>query len=533
MAQRLTTFSKFLITLLIVGAIGFGVSYALKNTDAGQKLQQQAEEQVNSGNADTGNTNSAPTANSNSSSTNSDDVLTVQVFTWGGIAPGLYFNAGAEPNVNSRFKKEYGLDVKFELIDDFDASRQAWIGDKVDVLSNEVSAMNTEMERLAPHNPRVFMQYDWSRGGDAVVVRRGIKSVNDLRGKKVAFAGFTPSVTFLVTMLESANMTMNDIEAVEVPLPTDAANAFKGGKVDAAIVWSPDDLACEREVPGTTILQSTREASNIIADVFMVKDAYAKKNKDKLEKFYAGWMKAVAEMATEQSNYKTAGKYLSELTGLPMVDAIGMMDNVRFVTHGDNKDFLGQNTSFKGMTGQRLYEKMGNEFAKLKQAPAKRPTWRQINYPGAVNAAAKLTGNGFQSEGQKAFKPAPKALETAQEISSKPISISFNSGKSALTENAKTIIDLQFSEVAKSYSNTRIRVEGNTDSDGNDQMNKKLSLKRAQSVVDYLEKQYGMNGNRFIILGNGEDRPVPGCEKNQNADCKAKNRRTEFQLVAG
>ncbi|MFT4664945.1 MAG: NitT/TauT family transport system substrate-binding protein [Gammaproteobacteria bacterium] len=113
------------------------------------------------------------------------------------------------------------------------------------------------------------------------------------------------------------------------------------------------------------------------------------------------------------------------------------------------------------------------------------------------------------------------------------MSISFNSGKSALTENAKTIIDLQFSEVAKSYSNTRIRVEGNTDSDGNDQMNKKLSLKRAQSVADYLEKQYGMNGNRFIILGNGEDRPVPGCEKNQNADCKAKNRRTEFQLVAG
>lgn len=531
MAQRLTTFSKFLITLAIVAAVGFGARWALQNTEAGQNLAEQAAEQVENGNS-TESTNSSPTTNPNSSSTNSDDVLTVQVFTWGGIAPGLYFNAGAEPNKNSRFKKEYGLDVKFELIDDFDATRQAWIGDKVDVLSNEVSAMNTEMERLAPHNPRVFMQYDWSRGGDAVVVRRGIRSVNDLRGKKVAFAGFTPSVTFLVTMLESANMTMKDIEAVEVPLPTDAANAFKGGQVDAAIVWSPDDLACEREVPGTTILQSTREASNIIADVFMVKDAYAKKNRDKLEKFYAGWMKAVAEMTTEQSNYKTAGKYLSDLTGLPMTDAIGMMDNVRFVTHGDNKDFLGQNTSFKGMTGQRLYEKMGSEFAKLGQAPAKRPTWRQISFPAAVNAA-NLSGNGFQSEGQKAFKPAPKALETAQEISSKPISISFDSGKSALTENAKTIIDLQFSEVAKSYSNTRIRVEGNTDSDGNDKMNKALSLKRAQAVADYLEKQYGMNGNRFIILGNGEDKPVPGCEKNQNAECKAKNRRTEFQLVAG
>ncbi|MFK7809229.1 MAG: phosphate ABC transporter substrate-binding/OmpA family protein [Saprospiraceae bacterium] len=530
MAQRLTTFSKFLITLLIVAIIGFGARWALQNTEAGQKIAEQAEQVDLDNGESTNNTNSAPTKNIPA---NSNDVLTVQVFTWGGIAPGLYFNGGGEPNKNSRFKRDYGLDVRFELIDDFDASRQAWIGDKVDVLSNEVSAMNTEMERLAPHDPRVFMQYDWSRGGDAVVVRRGIKSVNDLRGKKVAFAGFTPSVTFLVTMLESANMTMADIEAVEVPLPTDAANAYKAGQVDAAIVWSPDDLTAKREVPGTTILQSTREASNIIADVFMVKDAYAKANKDKLEKFYAGWMKAVAEMSTVPSNYKTAGKYLSDFTGLPMEDAIGMMDNVRFVTHGDNRDFMGQNTSFKGMTGKRLYEKMGREFEKLKQAPAQRPTWRQVGYPSAITAAANLTGNGFQSEGQKAFKPVTKALETAQEIASKPISISFASAKSELTENAKTIIDLQFAEVAKAYSNTRIRIEGNTDSDGNDAMNQKLSLKRAQSVAKYLTKEYGMNSNRFIIIGNGEGKPVPGCESNATADCKAKNRRTEFQLVAG
>jgi NitT/TauT family transport system substrate-binding protein len=392
--------------------------------------------------------------------------------------------------------------------------------------------MNTEMDRLAPHNPRVFMQYDWSRGGDAVVVRRGINSVNDLRGKKIAFAGYTPSVTFLVTMLESANMTMKDIEAVEVPLPTDAANAFKGGKVDAAIVWSPDDLACEREVPGTKILQSTREASNIIADVFMVKDAFAKKHQDQLEKFYAGWMKAVAEINTNKSNYQTAAKYLSDLTTLPQADAVGMMDNVRFTTHGDNLDFMGQNTAFKGMTGQRLYEKMGAEFEKLGQAPAQRPTWRQINYPGAITAA-NFSGDGFQSEGQKAFVPATKQLETAQEIASKPISINFDSGKYNLSENAKTIIDLQFSEVAKSYSNTRIRVEGNTDSDGNDASNKALSLKRAQAVAEYLTKEYGMNPNRFIIIGNGEGNPVPGCESNATPDCKAKNRRTEFQLVAG
>jgi NitT/TauT family transport system substrate-binding protein len=59
-----------------------------------------------------------------------------------------------------------------------------------------------------------------------------------------------------------------------------------------------------------------------------------------------------------------------------------------------------------------------------------------------------------------------------------------------------------------------------------------LSRKRAQSVADYLAKQYKIDRNRFVIIGNGPDKPVPGCEGNQDDACKARNRRTEFQLIA-
>lgn len=59
-----------------------------------------------------------------------------------------------------------------------------------------------------------------------------------------------------------------------------------------------------------------------------------------------------------------------------------------------------------------------------------------------------------------------------------------------------------------------------------------LSEKRAKSVAQYLQEQYSMDKDRFIVLGNGPDKPVAGCEKNQNDACKAKNRRTEFKLIA-
>ena len=64
-------------------------------------------------------------------------------------------------------------------------------------------------------------------------------------------------------------------------------------------------------------------------------------------------------------------------------------------------------------------------------------------------------------------------------------------------------------------------------------MNMNLSQLRAKAVVEYLIGQYNMDVNRFVIVGNGPDKPVAGCESNDSADCRAKNRRTDFQLISG
>ena len=160
--------------------------------------------------------------------------------------------------------------------------------------------MATEMEGLAPFNPQVVMQLDWSRGADAVVAKRGINKINDLKGKKIAVTYYTPSQTLLLFMLEAANLKPSDVTMVEVPTTAEAETAFKSGKVDAAVVWDPQ--ASLRDVPGSKVLQSTVTASNIIADVLMGKKAWIDANKDKVTKFYNGWMKAVAEINSNEAN---------------------------------------------------------------------------------------------------------------------------------------------------------------------------------------------------------------------------------------
>lgn len=516
MATRLTPFSRLLIVLLILGGIIFGGRYLLQKTNILNS--------VSKGNSS--GTNGTTTEGKKLKL--DDDVLHVQLFTFGNTVPGIYYNNGLEPNENSRFYKESGLKVKFHIIDDFDASRQAFRADEVNLFNNETSAMATEMAGLKAFDPQVVMLLDWSRGADAVVAQRTVKNINDLKGKSVAVTPSTPSQTLLLFMLEAAGMKPSDIKMVEVPNPSEAETAFKSGKVDAAVVWDPGPPLAA--VPGSHVLESTTNASNIIADVFMGKKAWIDANKDKIQKFYDGWMKAVGEINTNPDAKAQAIKVTAQALNISTDVMGGMLGGLKLANHGDNENYFGLNSNYKGMTGEKLYTKMGDMYQSLGLAEASRPDWRAIRYIGAVTNA-NLSGPGQEGEGNLQFTPASSSVKTAPAKATKPVSISFPTGVSTLDVNAKTIIDLQFADVAKAFATSRIRIEGNTDNVGNDQTNLELSKKRAEAVAKYLEITYGLDKNRFVIVGNGEKNPVKGCESNSTPECKAKNRRTDFQLL--
>jgi OOP family OmpA-OmpF porin len=74
-----------------------------------------------------------------------------------------------------------------------------------------------------------------------------------------------------------------------------------------------------------------------------------------------------------------------------------------------------------------------------------------------------------------------------------------------------------------------INIEGHTDSIGSASYNKKLSLKRAQSVRDYLIEQ-GIDAEKLRAAGFGETKPV---STNLSEEGRAENRRVEFNIVAG
>ena len=525
MATRLTPFSKLLLTVLIVAAIVLGGRWLLNNTDVGNTVKNQVEQ--NTGD----NTNDRP-ADRNRNNSGGDaprDIINIGVVTWGGYAGGQYFNEGFKANKNSRFYKDYGFGVDFKVLDDFAASREAFRRGDVDLLWATIDAFPTEAGELADYQPQIVFQADWSRGGDAIVARRGISNVSDLKGKKIAVAELTPSHSFLLWLLEAGGMQEKDVELVKFSNAIDAAESFKTGQVDAAVVWSPDDEACLSAVAGSRVLESTKSASNIIADVFMAKKSWVDANQDKVRQLYEGWMKGASEINSNDSNKRKAARILAEnFEGVDEDWAYKAINNVRLTTHGDNQNFFGMNNSYSGVTGNSLYSRMAQVYKGLGYIEGRVPNWREIANSSLVRST-NLSGAAHTAEAGKTFTEVTKEEGAGKEaIATKRVSINFRTGEYQLDENAKYIIDKEFVEIARAFANSRIRIEGNTDNVGSRASNIALSQKRADAVRDYLVSEHGMPRNRFIVIGNGPDNPVAD---NGTSAGKAKNRRTDFELV--
>jgi outer membrane protein OmpA-like peptidoglycan-associated protein len=85
----------------------------------------------------------------------------------------------------------------------------------------------------------------------------------------------------------------------------------------------------------------------------------------------------------------------------------------------------------------------------------------------------------------------------------------------------------KFKDVIDRFPGTKISVTGHTDDTGTDEINNKLSLKRAQAVYDLMIKT-GVPPNRMTVIGYGKTRPRFPNDSEAN---RLKNRRVEIVIT--
>lgn len=149
--------------------------------------------------------------------------------------------------------------------------------------------------------------------GDAVIGGPNVKTVSDLKGKKVAYASGTSSEDILVSTLKKEGMTMDDIEAVDMD-PSAIVTAMLSDGVDACATWSPNSLKILEEMSDATKLTDNMTFADETVSLasWIAMPAYAKDHRDIIVRFTRALFKAM-DYAAEDHQEETAELVAKEI----------------------------------------------------------------------------------------------------------------------------------------------------------------------------------------------------------------------------
>jgi NitT/TauT family transport system substrate-binding protein len=541
--MRLTPFAKFFITVVILAVVGYAL-YHYKGSDvrkwatgSASAKQKTSADNVSSGDfaalknapadpgRDAGSAGVQPV--SLTSGGKLSRPLVVAINTWAGHSPGIVFNDGLEPSNASRYHKKYGMDVKFVLIEDPAAKLAAFRNGDVDLMWDTVDNWAREASVLAETGQRarsVVMQ-DWSRGGDGIVSLASIRSVEELKGHKIACTQFTPSHFLLLYLLSQSGLSAEDRTALEksVIFATDAPAAaamFKARQVDAAVTWEPDlSAAVTARGDEAHILVSTTAATNIIADTLVARQQLIDEAPGAVRDFVQGWFEGIEMIKRDPaSSYALVGRALK----LDADTVSGMLSGLKLTPYADNAQFYGltggkahYETLFD--TAFVIWRKKG-----LVTRPVEAKDWADTRFLSALAANYPQQ----KVEEQKIAAKAPSSKDRA--IINKQIQIHFTPGSDEIMPGSFFVLDA-LGETMTSFGNTYLRVEGNTDATGNPTSNMTLSERRALAVKNYVLKNFpNIQTQRFQTIGRGSANPVA---PNTTETGRQLNRRTDIKVV--
>ncbi|MDZ8223425.1 MULTISPECIES: sulfonate ABC transporter substrate-binding protein [unclassified Nostoc] len=161
--------------------------------------------------------------------------------------------------------------------------------------------------------PLVYVAYDpWSPKAEAILVPKDspIKSVAELKGKKVAFAKGSNANYLLVKALEKAGVQYSDIQPITLT-PADARAAFERKKVDAWAIWDPYLAAVQAATGARTLVDATGLAPN--RGYYLAAKSFVDAKPDSL-KIVLDQVKKVSDWA--KNNPSEIAKFLSPALGI-------------------------------------------------------------------------------------------------------------------------------------------------------------------------------------------------------------------------
>ena len=447
----------------------------------------------------------------------------------------LVVGAGGLTTQAGSIAAEEQLDLEIVFIEDAPSKNKALASGAVDFVWQTVDELPISLAtyRAAKVDVRAFLQIDWSRGGDACVASREVKRVEDILGRKSAMLAFSPDHTVFEFMLTNSRLTPEQVSSVRKAAsfsPDDFTYGrvlFEQGKVDVACLWEPDVTLALAARPGAHRLFSTADATELVADVLLARQDLLERHPHIADKLARVWFRAVERGTRDR---EAAARLISSAASR-FRDELGYEKTLAALSWAKWTD-LADNVRFFGLDGGTpAFDRVYNQADSI---------W--VNYPEAElkdRFAPSVLKNteAVRRIWEKAGKPPARASERydaavgrdGSALFTKPLSINVPTAGSELSAEAMAVINQQILPQLEIARTMYARIEGNTDSVGEDEANQALSERRADAIVAYLVGR-GIARDRLTARGNGSKNPV---DSNKSPEGRARNRRTDVLFIRG
>ena len=186
------------------------------------------------------------------------------------------------------------------------------------------------------YHPKTVMAIDASIGSDGIVALKNIKSVEDLKGRQIAFPTGLPSHFFLYSVLTQYGLKMSDIKPIVMDADK-AGAAFIAKQVEVAVTWEPWLTKAAEMTDGHILIDSGEKSGDIEDVLFMREEVINERSKDILA-LIKGWYQAVEYV---KSNPEEAKSIIGKAFGLSEEEVALLLPKVRYEGKQYNKEAFG------------------------------------------------------------------------------------------------------------------------------------------------------------------------------------------------
>jgi len=251
--------------------------------------------------------------------------------------------------------KQAGVEVEFNWFE-YGPSMDAFTAGKVDA----VMVTNGDALVTGANGAKnvIVMLTDYSNGNDMIIAQPGIKSLKDLKGKKIGLELGLVEHLMLLNALKKAGLSEADVTIVNTPTGQ-TPQVLASGQVDAIAAWQPNAGQALKAVAGSTAIYSSADEPGLIYDTITVSPQSLAQHRADWVKLVAVWDRVLSYIK-DPATKDDAVKIMAARTGSTPEDYAAFISGTRFLSLAESaKIIASKSAGFGSLTSS---SSVANDF---------------------------------------------------------------------------------------------------------------------------------------------------------------------------